>query len=192
MGSLSRRFRLLAAAGGLLVGLMAVPAASAQEVVVARIHEIQGAAHLSSFSGQDVSGVEGIVTVERSSQFWMQDPTPDSELVVEALEAAGLAPRSVLAAVAGAGLTAVGELFHRFPGAPGAAPDQGGATGVVLLAESHVAVHTWPELHAVTLDVYVCNFGADNTARAHTLMTQLEACFSPGRIERHALQRGAA
>jgi predicted extracellular nuclease len=79
MGSLSRRFRLLAAAGGLLVGLMAVPAASAQEVVVARIHEIQGAAHLSPFSGQDVSGVEGIVTVERSSQFWMQDPTPDSE-----------------------------------------------------------------------------------------------------------------
>ncbi|CAN7615403.1 S-adenosylmethionine decarboxylase family protein [Rhizobacter sp. LjRoot28] len=97
-----------------------------------------------------------------------------------------------LAAVAGAGLTAVGELFHRFPGAAGTAPDQGGATGVVLLAESHVAVHTWPELHAVTLDVYVCNFGADNTARAHTLMTQLEACFSPGRIERHALQRGAA
>ena len=79
MGSLLRRVRLLAAAGGLLVGLMAVPAASAQEVVVARIHDLQGAAHLSPFSGQDVAGVEGIVTVERSSSFWMQDPTPDSD-----------------------------------------------------------------------------------------------------------------
>jgi len=79
MGSLLRRVRLLAAAGGLLVGLTAVPAASAQEVVAARIHDLQGAAHLSPFSGQDVSGVEGIVTVERSSQFWMQDPTPDSD-----------------------------------------------------------------------------------------------------------------
>jgi uncharacterized protein len=79
MGSLLRTVRLLAAAGGLLVGPTAVPAASAQELVVARIHDIQGAAHLSPFSGQDVSGVEGIVTVERSSQFWMQDPTPDSE-----------------------------------------------------------------------------------------------------------------
>jgi predicted extracellular nuclease len=80
MGSLLRTVRLLAAAGGLLVGLTAVPAAaSSQEVMVARIHDIQGAAHLSPFSGQDVSGVEGIVTVERSSQFWMQDPTPDSD-----------------------------------------------------------------------------------------------------------------
>jgi predicted extracellular nuclease len=79
MASLLRTVRLLAAAGGLLVGLMAVPAASAQEVVVARIHDIQGAAHLSPFSGQDVSGVEGIVTVERSSSFWMQDPTPDTD-----------------------------------------------------------------------------------------------------------------
>jgi len=79
MGSLLRTVRLLAPAGGLLVGLTAVPAASAQELVVTQIHEIQGAAHLSPFSGQDVSGVEGIVTVERSGQFWMQDPTPDSD-----------------------------------------------------------------------------------------------------------------
>jgi uncharacterized protein len=79
MGSLLRRVRLLAAAGGLLVGPTAVPAASAQEVVVARIHDLQGAAHLSPFSGQDVSGVEGVVTFERSSSFWMQDPTPDSD-----------------------------------------------------------------------------------------------------------------
>jgi hypothetical protein len=67
-GEESRTVRLLAAAGGLLVGLTAVPA-SAQEVVVARIHDLQGAAHLSPLSGQDVSGVEGIVTVERSSSF---------------------------------------------------------------------------------------------------------------------------
>ena len=79
MGSLLRRVRLLAVAVGLLVWLMAVPAASAQEVVVARIHDLQGAAHLSPFNGQDVSGVEGVVTVERASSFWMQDPTPDSD-----------------------------------------------------------------------------------------------------------------
>jgi len=89
-----------------------------------------------------------------------------------------------LDAVREAGLTPVGELFHRFPGA-------GGGTGVVLLAESHLAVHTWPELHAVTLDVYVCNFGADNTQRAHTLMNHLQARFAPGRAERHAIERGA-
>lgn len=90
-----------------------------------------------------------------------------------------------LAAVAGSGLTTVGELFHRFGGA-------GGVTGVVLLAESHLAVHTWPELAAVTLDVYVCNLGADNSARAEQLLAQLEAGFAPGRVDRQRLNRGVA
>jgi predicted extracellular nuclease len=79
MASLLRTVRLVAACVGLLAWLLAVPAASAQELVVAQIHEIQGAAHLSPFSGQDVAGVEGVVTVERSSSFWMQDPTPDTD-----------------------------------------------------------------------------------------------------------------
>ena len=91
-----------------------------------------------------------------------------------------------VSAVEGAGLTPVGELFHRFG-------DGGqGVTGVVLLAESHLAVHTWPELGAVTLDVYVCNFGADNSARADSLLAALEAAFAPSSVERHRLQRGTA
>ncbi|MEO5846110.1 MAG: adenosylmethionine decarboxylase [Caldimonas sp.] len=98
-----------------------------------------------------------------------------------------------LDAVAAAGLTPVGELFHRFsPGAPqgdGAAP--AGITGVVLLAESHVAVHTWPEIGAATLDVYVCNLGADNSARAEALLARLIAAFAPASVERHAIERGA-
>lgn len=95
-----------------------------------------------------------------------------------------------LAAVNACGLTPVGELFHRFaPAAPGLPP--GGITGVVLLAESHLAVHTWPELDAVTLDVYVCNFGADNSARAQELLEALVAAFAPASVERHRLLRGA-
>ena len=50
------------------------------------------------------------------------------------------------------GLTVVGETFVKFPGM-GNAP--GGVTGTILLAESHLALHTWPEQSAVTLDVYV-------------------------------------
>jgi len=80
MGWLVRTVGLLAAILSLVLWLAAVPAAaSSQDLAAARIHEIQGAAHLSPFSGQDVSGVEGVVTVERSSSFWMQDPTPDSD-----------------------------------------------------------------------------------------------------------------
>ena len=96
-----------------------------------------------------------------------------------------------LAAVAGAGLQPVGELFHRFAAAPQAPADSPvGITGVVLLAESHLAVHTWPEIAAVTLDVYVCNMGSDNSVKAHALLAALLAAFEPGRVEQHALMRG--
>jgi len=105
-------------------------------------------------------------------------------------------------AVSAAGLTPVGELFHRFGGdgtrgAPEAVGTSGaaganGITGVVLLAESHVAVHTWPEIGAATLDVYVCNMGRDNSARAEALLAALIDLFAPSAVERHALQRGAA
>ena len=96
-------------------------------------------------------------------------------------------------AVRAAGLTPVGELFHRFDDA--GAPSSGGAsglTGVVLLAESHVAVHTFPELGAATLDVYVCNIGRDNSARAEALLAALIDLFAPSAVERHALRRGDA
>lgn len=91
--------------------------------------------------------------------------------------------------VAAAGLQAVGELFHRFaPVAPGAAA---GVTGMVLLAESHLAVHTWPELRGVTLDVYVCNFGRDNRGRAEALLDAMVAAFRPQQVQRQRLLRGA-
>lgn len=94
-----------------------------------------------------------------------------------------------LTAVDAAGLRAVGELFHRFPPVPGQLTPPG-ITGVVLLAESHLAVHTWPERGAVTLDVYVCNFGGDNSARARQLMDAMAAAFSPEAVSRNELQRG--
>ncbi|MFZ4479320.1 MAG: S-adenosylmethionine decarboxylase family protein [Rhodoferax sp.] len=92
-----------------------------------------------------------------------------------------------LQAVEAAGLLAVAHLFHAFP------PTQRGPSGVtatVLLAESHLCVHTWPEQHAVTLDVYVCNFGADHSAKAQALMTALLALFEPGHVEQTSLLRG--
>ena len=97
--------------------------------------------------------------------------------------------RVCLDSVAAVGLTPVGELFHRF--APASAGQPSGVTGVVLLAESHVAVHTWPEQEAVTLDVYVCNFGDDNSARARQLLAKLAQSFRPRHEERHELLRGS-
>ncbi|HET9642836.1 MAG TPA: adenosylmethionine decarboxylase [Burkholderiaceae bacterium] len=111
----------------------------------------------------DLSGCHG----QRVS---LTDPQALRELCVAHVTAAGLQP--------------VAELFHRFE-ASGA-----GVTGVVLLAESHLALHTWPELKAVTLDAYVCNFGGDNSAKAHALIEALVDAFEPEHVDRQRLERG--
>jgi len=85
------------------------------------------------------------------------------------------------------GLTVVGRLFHAFHDPSGEAA---GVTGTVVLAESHLAIHTWPEIGAVTLDVYVCNFSDDNSERAQALFAEVLARFAPAHIERHAVRRG--
>ena len=111
------------------------------------------------------------------TQAAMTEPAPLRELCLRAVREAGLQP--------------VGELFHRFTpasGAAAAAPT--GVTGVVLLAESHLAVHTWPELGAVTIDVYVCNFKSDNSGQAQAALEHLVNAFGAREVARHALQRG--
>jgi S-adenosylmethionine decarboxylase len=101
-------------------------------------------------------------------------------------DAAALGERCALA-VAAAGLQAVGRLFHAFPAT---SQGPGGVTATVLLAESHLCVHTWPERRAATLDVYVCNFSGDHSAKAHSLMNALLALFEPQHTQRHAVERG--
>ncbi|KAB2928096.1 MAG: S-adenosylmethionine decarboxylase proenzyme [Dechloromonas sp.] len=85
------------------------------------------------------------------------------------------------------GLSVVGRLFHTFRDAGGAAA---GVTGAVVLAESHLAIHTWPEIGSVTLDVYVCNFSGDNSARAEALFAEVVGAFTPSRLARQAVSRG--
>ncbi len=93
-------------------------------------------------------------------------------------------------AVAAVGLTPVAERFHAFE--PVAIDEPAGVTGVVLLAESHLAIHTWPEQGAVTVDVYVCNLGQDNSAKARALLQKLIDAFAPQHTQLQALQRGQA
>lgn len=84
--------------------------------------------------------------------------------------------------VAASGLTTMDATFHQFEGS--------GFTGTVVLAESHLAIHTWPERQGLTLDIYVCNYSADNSLKARSLFDQLVAHFQPGEVARHEVDRG--
>lgn len=85
-------------------------------------------------------------------------------------------------AVADAGLTTVGSLFHSFG-------EGEGVTGAVVLAESHLALHTWPEDDYVTLDVYVCSYSCDNSAKAEALFAALQQAFQPTDPHLHRVVR---
>lgn len=86
------------------------------------------------------------------------------------------------------GLTVLGQHFYQFDGLDGT--QDGGSTGAVVLAESHLAIHTWPERDGATLDVYVCNFTSDNTAKAESVYKTLIAAFEPGDVMVERMQRG--
>jgi S-adenosylmethionine decarboxylase proenzyme len=87
-----------------------------------------------------------------------------------------------LKAVEASGLTIVGDRFFQF--------EPHGVTGTILLAESHLAIHTWPEVGFVTVDVYVCNYTTDNTAKADRVFRALEAALKPARKRFQAIRRG--
>lgn len=85
------------------------------------------------------------------------------------------------------GLTIVDEKFYPFPETDG---QPGGITGTLLLAESHLAIHTWPERRGVTLDVYVCNYMQDNSRKAQQLFDTLLAQFRPESWQGERIMRG--
>jgi S-adenosylmethionine decarboxylase len=96
-------------------------------------------------------------------------------------DAASLRERC-LTLVREAGLTVVGDYFHQFG-------EGGGVTGVVVLAESHLSVHTWPEKRYVTVDVYVCNYTTDNRAKARKLFDDFLGTFRPADSRIHSVDR---
>jgi S-adenosylmethionine decarboxylase len=81
------------------------------------------------------------------------------------------------------GLSIVGQQFYQF--------NPIGVTGVVLLAESHLAIHTWPEQAFVSIDLYVCHFSQDNQAKGEQLLATLINYFASQRPHIQCIVRGA-
>ena len=61
-----------------------------------------------------------------------------------------------------------------------------GITGVVLLAESHIAIHTWPELNYTAIDLFTCG----DKSRPEKALEYLKRELRPQRVEIKKIKRG--
>lgn len=68
------------------------------------------------------------------------------------------------------GATVLQILLHNFG-------EHSGITGVAVLAESHISIHTWPETGYVALDIFVCG-----NCDAHKAVPVLQDFFCPERM----------
>jgi S-adenosylmethionine decarboxylase proenzyme len=83
------------------------------------------------------------------------------------------------AAAESVGATVVGSAFHRY------APQ--GVSGVLLIAESHVSVHTWPEARYVAVDIFTCG-GLDPRLG----IRHLARAFGAESVRMHEVVRGTS
>jgi S-adenosylmethionine decarboxylase len=60
-----------------------------------------------------------------------------------------------------------------------------GISGVAVLAESHISIHTWPEVGYAAMDVFMCG-----NANPDACVPVLEEAFQAGRVEVNELLRG--
>jgi S-adenosylmethionine decarboxylase len=96
-----------------------------------------------------------------------------------ALDNVALIDRTVRDAVAAVGATLIGMNLHHF------GPGQG-VTGVAVLAESHVSIHTWPEHRYAAIDIFLCGRRHDPALALDVIATALQSV----RIVSQSIPRG--
>lgn len=65
------------------------------------------------------------------------------------------------------GATVVGSVFHLF--------NPHGISGVVVIAESHFAIHTWPEFRYAAVDIFTCGEDVDPWEALNYIKKELRA-----------------
>ena len=96
----------------------------------------------------------------------------------ERLDDAKLVCEVMLEAARRARATIITHNFHRF------SPQ--GVSGVVIIAESHLAIHTWPENNYAAVDLFTCG----DIAHAEECFAYLKDMFKSGRSTTTTIQRG--
>ena len=85
---------------------------------------------------------------------------------------------ALLEAARCAGATIVSEAFHHF--------SPHGVSGAVIIAESHLSIHTWPEYGYAAVDLFTCG----DSVSSEAAFTYLREALNAGHISTMELHRG--
>jgi len=95
--------------------------------------------------------------------------------------------KKVLQMVKRAGFVVVTSRFHKF--APGSGAADGGITGVIVVSESHLAIHTWPEKKFVNFDVFFCSYSRDNSEKTRKIFKEFSLLYHPKKTRKREVWR---
>lgn len=95
--------------------------------------------------------------------------------------------KKVLEAIERSGFRVVSSKFHKF--APGENVTEGGITGLIVVSESHLAIHTWPEKRFVNFDVFFCSYTRDNSEKTRNIFKEFSALYQPKKIRKKEVWR---
>lgn len=93
----------------------------------------------------------------------------------------------ILRLIKRSGFQIVASRFHKFLDA--FSPDDSGITGIIIVSESHITIHTWPERKFVNIDVFFCNYTRDNTRKARDVFRFFRKLYRPKKIRRKEVWR---
>jgi spermidine synthase len=94
------------------------------------------------------------------------------------LDSVEVADRALRAAAAAGGVTVIDVFVHQF--------SPHGVSGIAVIAESHIALHTWPEYGYVAADIFTCGRDVDMDA----MVAMLRDAFAAERADVQFLERG--
>ena len=150
-----------------------------------RMYSVRGATQVGVRTTSGSTRAQTTQDPERKDYFVTKDGLcyAGTHLIIDLWDAEGLddekrVEKALRDCIAAAGATLIAMNVHRFT-------ENGGISGIAVLAESHISIHTWPERAYAALDIFMCG-----DAKPALAIPVLKAAFKPRHVAISEHKRG--
>lgn len=112
-----------------------------------------------------VKGVHFLIELQASAPLGIFNNVAELEIVLNTIATSS-------------GMKVIKSAFHAFSPV--------GVTGILLLEESHISIHTWPEHNYAAMDFFTCNVSVDVAKLKNEIQNHFEGCW----VDMKIIERG--